>query len=120
VKPNSPNYFPNQVHSFDHIAINAKVQACDISHTPLPDATIDVAIFSLSLMGLNYADYLQEAHRTLKGGGSLLIAETISRWTDKKQELLDLITSLGFTVVKEQTGDRFLYINATKPLISLI
>ncbi len=112
-----PNH---QVHSFDHIAINAKVQACDISHTSLPDATLDVAIFSLSLMGLNYADYLQEAHRTLKGGGSLLIAETISRWTDKKQELLDLIASLGFTVVKEQEGDRFLYINATKPLISLM
>ena len=35
-------------------------------------------------------------------------------------QLLDLITSLGFTVVKEQTGDRFIYINATKPLISLI
>ncbi len=112
-----PNH---QVHSFDHIAINANVQACDIAHTPLPDATLDVAIFSLSLMGLNYADYLQEAHRTLKGGGSLLIAETISRWTDKKQELLDLIMSLGFTVVKEQEGDRFLYINATKPLISLM
>ncbi|WP_271255099.1 helicase-related protein [Pseudanabaena sp. Chao 1811] len=112
-----PNH---QVHSFDHIAINAKVQACDISHTPLPDATLDVAIFSLSLMGLNYADYLQEAHRTLKGGGSLLIAETITRWIDKKQELLDLIDSLGFTVVKEQTSDRFLYINATKPLISII
>jgi ubiquinone/menaquinone biosynthesis C-methylase UbiE len=89
-------------------------------HSPLPNATLDVAIFSLSLMGLNYADYLQEAHRTLKSGGSLLIAETISRWTDKKQELLDLITSLGFTVVNEQTGDRFLYINATKPLITLI
>jgi hypothetical protein len=42
------------------------------------------------------------------------------KWTDKKQELLDLIASLGFTVVKEQTGDRFLYINATEPLITLI
>ncbi|OIP75395.1 MAG: hypothetical protein AUK48_07665 [Oscillatoriales cyanobacterium CG2_30_44_21] len=112
-----PNH---QVHSFDHIAINAKVCACDISHTPLPDVTLNVAIFSLSLMGLNYTDYLQEAHRTIKSGGSLLIAETISRWTDKKQELLDLITSLGFTVVKEQESDRFLYINATKPLITLI
>ncbi|MDX2255339.1 MAG: hypothetical protein NW214_07485 [Pseudanabaenaceae cyanobacterium bins.39] len=82
--------------------------------------TLDAAIFSLSLMGLNYADYLQEAQRTLKGGGSLLIVETISRWIDKKQELLDAIASLGFTVVKEQTSDRFLYINATKPLISVI
>jgi len=71
-------------------------------------------------MGLNYADYLQEAHRTLKGGGSLLIAETISRWTDKLPELLEVISNSGFTIVKQQERDRFLYINATKPLISLI
>ena len=94
--------------------------ACAIAHTHLPDTRLDVAIFSLSLMGLNYADYLQEAHRTLKGGGSLLIAETISRWTDKKRELLDLITNLGFIIVKEQESDHFLYINATKPLIAVI
>jgi predicted SAM-dependent methyltransferase len=31
--------------------------------------------FSLSLMGLNYADYLKEAHRTLRFGGFLKIAE---------------------------------------------
>jgi hypothetical protein len=48
------------------------------------------------------------------------MSPSFSRWTDKKQELLDLIASLGFTIVKEQTSDRFLYINATKPLISLI
>jgi ubiquinone/menaquinone biosynthesis C-methylase UbiE len=71
---------------------------------------------------LNYSDYLKEAYRTLKDGGSLLIAETLSRWTDKKQELLDTIRNSGFTIisVREKTGDRFLYINATKPLISLI
>ena len=56
----------------------------------------------------------------LKSVGSLLIAETSSRSIDKKQELLDLFTSLGFTVVKEQSSDRFFYINTTKPLISLI
>jgi hypothetical protein len=50
----------------------------------------------------------------------IAISETISQWTDKKQELLDLITSLGFIVVKEPTSNRFLYINAIKPLISLI
>jgi len=43
---------PNVVHSFDHVAINEKVIACDISHTPLKDETLDVAVFSLSLMGL--------------------------------------------------------------------
>jgi hypothetical protein len=54
------------VHSFDHVAINDRVVACDIAHTPLDDETLDVAIFSLSLMGSNFADYLREAHRTLK------------------------------------------------------
>jgi ubiquinone/menaquinone biosynthesis C-methylase UbiE len=111
---------PNIVHSYDHVAINEKVIGCDISHTPLPDASLDVAIFSLSLMGLNYSDYLKEAYRTLKDGGSLLIAETISRWTDKKEELIEAIRNSGFTIISEKTGDRFLYINATKPLITLI
>lgn len=49
---------PNTVHSFDHVAINDSVIACDMTRTPLDDATLDVAVFSLSLMGLNYADYL--------------------------------------------------------------
>jgi ribosomal RNA-processing protein 8 len=71
-------------------------------------------------MGLNYSDYLKEAYRTIKDGGSLLIAETLSRWTDKKQELIEAIRNSGFTIISEKTGDRFFYINATKPLISLI
>ena len=110
---------PNIVHSYDHVAINEKVIACDIAHTPLKDETLDVAVFSLSLMGLNYSDYLKEAYRTLKDGGSLLIAETLSRWTEKKQELIDTIRNSGFTIISEKTGDLFLYINATKPLITL-
>jgi superfamily II DNA or RNA helicase len=111
---------PNIVHSYDHVAINEKVIACDIAHTPLKDETLDVAVFSLSLMGLNYSDYLKEAYRTLKDGGSLLIAETLSRWIDKKQGLIESIRNSGFTIISEKTGDRFLYINATKPLITLI
>ena len=75
---------PNKVNAFDHVAINEKVTACDMTHTPLEESTLDVAVFSLSLMGLNYADYLKEAHRTLKFGGMLKIAEPINRWQDKR------------------------------------
>ena len=32
----------------------------------LDDETLDVAVFSLSLMGSNVIDYLYEAHRTLR------------------------------------------------------
>jgi ubiquinone/menaquinone biosynthesis C-methylase UbiE len=33
---------------------------------PLENESCDVAIFSLSLMGINYLDYLGEAFRVLK------------------------------------------------------
>jgi ribosomal RNA-processing protein 8 len=34
--------------------------------TPLEPSSADVAIFCLSLMGTNYASYLEEANRVLK------------------------------------------------------
>jgi ribosomal RNA-processing protein 8 len=47
------------VHSFDHISINDSVVSCDIaSGVPLPDESLDLAIFSLSLKGPNWKDQL--------------------------------------------------------------
>jgi ubiquinone/menaquinone biosynthesis C-methylase UbiE len=41
--------------------------ACDgMEKLPVPDELFDIAIFSLSLMGTNYVDFLREAHRVLK------------------------------------------------------
>ena len=39
-----------------------------LQQVPLGDASVDVAVFCLSLMGTNLADYLTEAHRVLKTG----------------------------------------------------
>lgn len=72
----------NQVHSFDHVAINDGVIACDMAHVPLEDECLDAAVFSLSLMGTNYVDYLREARRCLKLDGHLWIAEPTSRIKD--------------------------------------
>ena len=106
---------PNKVYSFDHIAINEKVLACDITHTPIDDGALDVAVFSLSLMGLNYADYLKEAYRTLRFGGLLKIAEPISRWSEKRSELLSTIAKAGFLLVGNvEESNQFLYIDAIK------
>jgi len=106
---------PNKVHSFDHVAINETVTACDMAHVPLEDSTLDVAVFALSLMGLNYADYLKEAYRTLKFGGLLKIAEPISRWQEKRTELLSEIASSGFRIVGEVIeSNQFLYLDAIK------
>ncbi len=108
---------PNKVYSFDHIAINEKVTACDMLNVPLDDLELDVAVFSLSLMGLNYSDYLKEAYRTLKFGGLLKIAEPISRWVEKRNELIANITKAGFVLVGEVIeSNQFLYIDAIKTI----
>ena len=72
----------HKVHNFDHVAINDLVLECDMAHTGLEDASLDVAVFNLSLMGSNFTDYLREAHRTLKIDGELRIIEPASRFSD--------------------------------------
>ena len=104
----------NKVHSFDHIAINENVLACDMSHTSLDDDCLDVAIFSLSLMGLNFIDYLKEASRWLKLDGYLWIAEPTSRIKDI-QLFKDLLFRLGFDVIgKENKKWKFTFLKAAK------
>ena len=72
---------PNMtVHSFDLISVNPRVTACDMAHVPLPDASVDIVVFCLSLMGTNIGDFLKEAYRILRPNGVLKIAEVKSRF----------------------------------------
>jgi len=97
------------VHSFDHVGINDTVVACDMAHVPLDDAALDVAVFSLSLMGSNFSDYLREAQRTLKLDGHLHIYEATSRFTDL-QAFAEGIRALGFEVVGVEEVGSFTHI----------
>jgi len=56
------------------------VTACEMSNTPLDSGEVDVVVFCLSLMGTNVRDFLFEAGRILKMGGTLKIAELESRF----------------------------------------
>ena len=101
------------VHSFDHVAINDKVIATDIAHVPLDDETVDVAVFSLSLMGSNFTDYLREAHRVLKLDGALHIYEATSRFNDRDRFAHELV-DLGFSVFPVEDAWKFTHIHAQK------
>ena len=101
------------IHSLDHVAINETVLAGDMAHTPLDDESVDLAVFSLSLMGANCTDYLREAHRVLALDGRLHIWEATSRFDDPQRFGQDL-QRLGFgTFLTEQRGP-FTHIEAMK------
>ncbi|ORZ00471.1 methyltransferase-domain-containing protein, partial [Syncephalastrum racemosum] len=100
--------------SFDLVAKNDKVIACDIAKVPLPANFCDVAVFSLSLMGTNYFDFLVEAKRILKPGGELKIAEVVSRFPDL-DGFISLLERLGFDFMdKEDDNKMFVMLYFTK------
>lgn len=105
----------NQVYSFDHIAMDDTVIECDMKQTILADNFIDVAVFSLSLQGLNWKEYLLEAKRSLKPYGNLFIAEPTYSWQDDNyQELTDTILNLGFVILQKTISNcgKFVYVDA--------
>lgn len=69
----------NTVHSFDLMAPNKHVTACDMAHVPLEKGSVDVCIFCLSLMGTNVSDFIREARRVIVEDGRLKICEIVSR-----------------------------------------
>jgi Hypothetical methyltransferase/Probable Zinc-ribbon domain/Type III restriction enzyme, res subunit len=101
------------VHSFDFIAINDSVIECDIAHLPLEDACLDVAMFNLSLMGLNITDYIREAARTLKLDGQLWIYEVTSHIKDLQRFVRGLELA-GFRIIENTEVWKFRYIQAIK------
>jgi hypothetical protein len=100
-------------HNFDFIAINDSVIECDVSQVPLEDSCLDVAIFNLSLMGLNSDDYLREAARTLKLDGQLWIYEVTSHFKSLK-EFGALLERLGFRIIDSNENWKFWHIRAIK------
>lgn len=103
----------HQVYSFDHVAIDERVIACDITKVPLENGTLDVAIFCLSLMGSNFTEYLREAHRCLHLDGLLHIWEATKYFEDVGQ-FCSKLAKLGFDVMAPESEGNFTRIYAMK------
>ncbi|KAJ8331622.1 25S rRNA (adenine645-N1)-methyltransferase, variant 2 [Batrachochytrium dendrobatidis] len=94
-----------RVESFDLVAANEYITACDIAHVPLAPKTCDVVIFCLSLMGTNFVDFLKEAYRILKFGGNLKIAEVVSRINNLDQ-FIKGVCGMGFTLESKDSSNK--------------
>ncbi|XP_012263158.2 ribosomal RNA-processing protein 8 isoform X1 [Athalia rosae] len=97
-----------KVHSLDLVAINDRVTACDMAHTSLLTARIDVVVFCLSLMGTNLADYVKEANRVLRKDGILKIAEVESRFEDV-DGFVKTLGSYGFVNTSKDLSHSLFY-----------
>lgn len=104
---------PNVVHSFDLVALNERVTACDMANVPLKTASVDIAVFCLSLMGTNIVQYLVEASRVLKLGGILLIAEVVSRFK-KIGSFVRKLRKLGFELENKVVNKMFVWFELKK------
>jgi ribosomal RNA-processing protein 8 len=120
------------VHSFDLVAANEAITACDMANVPLEDGSVDVCVFCLSLMGTNLADFLREAHRVLRDDGRVTIAEVRSRieyshhhsGNDRKtpdgeggtlHDFLDVLSQLGFDCIRsDKRNTMFLMLELAK------
>lgn len=98
----------NKVHCFDLAPVCDMVTACDMANVPLGDSTVDIAVFCLSLMGINLADFLAEANRVLVMGGVLKIAEVASRF-DNVRQFAGALSHLGFKLVSKDTDNSHFY-----------
>lgn len=125
----SERFDKNKVYSFDHhnILNEKRITVCDMKRTPLRDGELYVAVFSISQMGLNWSDYIKEAHRCLASKGYLMIAETTrslshrgSLYSNEEGRLFELKKVLekeGFEILSEEQRDDFTFIIAIKRTI---
>jgi hypothetical protein len=99
----------HDVVSFDHVAVDDTVIACDMAHIPIEDGSLGAAVFSLSLMGRNFREYLAEAHRVLQPFGLLFVAEPARKWEDPVR-LEKAIHDAGFELLPTTRRGDFLYL----------
>ncbi|XP_023023777.1 uncharacterized protein isoform X2 [Leptinotarsa decemlineata] len=103
-----------KVFSFDLVATDETVVACDISRVPLENSSVDIVVFCLSLMGTNLNEYILEANRVLKTGGTLKIAEVESRF-ENIEEFIKWVQHYGFkNTWKDLSHDLFYFMDFRK------
>ena len=103
--------------NFDHHSANELVTVKDIKNTGLLDYSVDIAVACMSMWGRNCKDYIDEVHRILEYGGTLLICEPYKRWNsviednngEVENRLVKLLIEKGFNIINiEET--KFMFI----------
>ena len=82
------------------MSIATHVIECDVKHVPKPSASTDLAVFCLSLMGINYVEFITEANRLLKLNGCMIVAEVTSRFASI-DNFIKIVEHIGFKLIQK-------------------
>jgi superfamily II DNA or RNA helicase len=97
---------------YDHISYNGS-KVSDISNLEDEEEdTIDICVYSQSLMGSNWKEYLDEGKYILRYNGEMIISESSERYEIIKKYLIEI----GMKIIKEDYNEtkRWFYINVIK------
>jgi superfamily II DNA or RNA helicase len=112
------------VQGVDHINVSSDTTVIEADMSNLngivDSNSYDVAVFCLSLWGVNYKDYFNEAYRILDDDGRMIIVEPVSKFGVDEHfstidEFVDDIENYGFERTgKIETHNNFVYLKFTK------
>ena len=93
----------SKVFSFDMHPVNESIIQCNIAEgVPIAPNTLDLAVFSLSLMTKDWRDMLRTAKKALKITGQIII------WNPKNKipedELVNCIKEAGFRIISKDNS----------------
>ena len=111
-----PNNY--EVISVDMYAADETVKICNIINTSsiIPDNSLDVVVYSLSLWSRNWRDILTDAYRALDYDGKVIIAEPVSSSSKSIDKVKLALMEKGFTNISVtiDANDKYYYMTANK------
>ena len=111
-----PNNY--EIISVDMYAADETVKICNIINTSsiIPDNSLDVVVYSLSLWSRNWRDILTDAYRALDYDGKIIIAEPVSSSSKSIDKVKLALIEKGFTNISVtiDANDKYYYMTATK------
>jgi len=95
-----------EIEGYDYISYNGSIES-DISNLKDENESVDICVFSQSLMGSNWKEYINEAIRVLRYNGEIIISESIERYEKIKEYINE--KNLHIKRVENKKGNRWFY-----------
>ena len=107
-----------EVISIDMYAADDTVKICNILDTSsiIPDGSLDIAVYSLSLWGRDWRNILDDAYRALDYDGKIVIVEPLSSSSKSIDKVKAALNERRFTNISVMTdaGNKYYYMTANK------